>query len=823
VWVVFNTMIALMLMELDVFRALGEVLGLFSNIAISWIMAVVADLVVNKPLGLSPPGIEFKRAHLWDINPVGVGAMALASVLSITAHLGVFGPLAQAFSALIALGTAFVASPLLAWATGGKYYLARATDASGAVPFAPAAGPRAVRWARVASDESGSYQRLKVQHCVICEREYEGPDMAHCPAYQGAICSLCCTLDARCGDLCKPHASLSAQWSAVLRWLLPRRSWRYLDTGLGHFLLLMLIIVPLLAVVFGVLYQQELRAFGESALELASQADVSAALAGVQQSSLRSGFLKAYMALLVIAGIVAWWLVLAHQSRKVAQEESNRQTHLLVREIELHRETDRALQAAKQTAEEARAVAELAQRAADQANQAKSRYISAISHELRTPLNSILGYAQLMGEDHSVPPHRQQAVAVIKRGGEHLLSLIEGTLAIAHIEAGKLTLHARPMRFADTMRELADMFELQAAEKGLQFRFEAAGGLPEVVRADEKRVGQILINLLGNAIKFTAVGQVTLRLAYAREFAAVEIEDTGPGMTAEDIERIFEPFARGNAAASSAPGAGLGLTIAKMLTDLMGGEMKVQSTPGTGSLFCVRLFLPRVHDTVAGASRPVPVARARRGYEGPRRRLLVVDNEEADRDLLDHVLAPLGFELRTAASGHDALDLVAAGYRPDAMFVDLAMPGIDGWETIRRARKLGLVDAAVAIVSANAFDKGLDNDVGIAPEDFFVKPVRHTELLDWLERRLGLRWTDTAVALPTVVAPKVMQAPSRDRLRALDEAVSLGYFRGIMNQLDDIDTEQPECMAWTEAQRVLARQFQFEAMSRALAEAVSAP
>jgi len=838
VWVVFNALIAFMLMEMNVFEALGDVLGLFANIAIAWMMAVVADLVINKPLGLSPPGIEFKRAHLWDINPVGVGAMALASGLSITAHLGLFGPLAQAFSALIALGTALVASPLLAWATGGKYYLARGSWAHGAVAFAPAPGPRAVRWAKVEHDDSGqgSYRRLTVQHCVICEREYEGPDMAHCPAYQGAICSLCCTLDARCGDLCKPHASLSAQWSAVLRWLLPRRSWRYLDTGLGHFLLLMLVIVPLLAVVFGVLYQQELRAFGEGALELASQADVAAALAGVQKLSLRSGFLKAYMALLVIAGIVAWWLVLAHQSRKVAQEESNRQTHLLVREIELHRETDRALQAAKQAADEAREVAEhaklaaeLAKQAADQANQAKSRYISAISHELRTPLNSILGYAQLMGEDQSVPPHRQQAVAVIKRGGEHLLSLIEGTLAIAHIEAGKLTLHARPMRFADTLRELADMFELQAAEKGLQFRFEAAGPLPEVVRADEKRVLQILINLLGNAIKFTAAGQVTLRLAYAREFASVEIEDTGPGMPPEDIERIFEPFARGNAVgaagASAAPGAGLGLTIAKMLTDLMGGEMKVRSTPGEGSLFCVRLFLPRVHDTVGGIGRPLPVQRARRGYEGPRRRLLVVDNEEADRDLLGHVLAPLGFELRSAASGHDALDLIAAGYRPDAMFVDLAMPGIDGWETIRRARKLGLTEASVAIVSANAFDKGLDNDVGIAPEDFFVKPVRHTELLDWLERRLGLQWTEAAAAKPVpAAAPRALQAPSLARLRALEEAVGLGYFRGIMNQLDDIDAAQPECMAWTEAQRALARQFQFEAMSRALAEAaVSAP
>ncbi len=785
VWVVFNALIAFMLMEMNVFEALGDVLGLFANIAIAWMMAVVADLVVNKPLGLSPPGIEFKRAHLWDINPVGVGAMALASLLSITAHLGVFGPLAQAFSALIALGTALVVSPLLAWATGGKYYLAR--DAG----------------------DEGIDGRLAAQYCVICEREYEGPDMAHCPAYQGPICSLCCTLDARCGDLCKPHAALSAQWSAALRWLLPRRSWRYLDTGLGHFLLLMLIVVPVLAAVFGVLYRQELRALGDGVLQMAS---------------LRSGFLKAYMALLVIAGVVAWWLVLAHQSRKVAQEESNRQTHLLMREIELHRATDQALQTAKQTADEAREVAEQAKlaadqarRAADQANQAKSRYISAISHELRTPLNSILGYAQLMGEDASVPPHRRQAVAVIKRGGEHLLSLIEGTLAIAHIEAGKLTLDARPMRFADTVRELADMFELQAAEKGLAFRFEAGGRLPALVRADEKRVCQILINLLGNAIKFTAAGQVTLRLSYAREFASVEIEDTGPGMTAEEIARIFEPFARGGAAAASTPGAGLGLTIAKMLTDLMGGEMKVRSTPGAGALFCVRLFLPRVHDAAGSPGRSAPPQqqqRTRRGYEGPRRRLLVVDNEEADRELLGHVLAPLGFALRSAASGHDALDLVAAGYRPDAMFVDLAMPGIDGWETIRRARRLGLADAPVAIVSANAFDKGLENDVGIAPEDFFVKPVRHSELLDWLERRLGLRWTDAAAApQAAVAAAPPLHAPSPERLRALGEAVNLGYFRGIMNQLDAIDAEQPECRAWTEAQRVLARQFQFEKMA----------
>src|SRR5690606_24629696 len=151
-------------------------------------------------------------------NPVGVGAMALASAVSIGAHLGLFGAMAQAFSAVIAMVTAFVASPLIAWATRGRYYLARTPDAA-----PPGRG---------------------LQRRVVCEREYEAPDMARCPAYGGAICSLCCTLDARCGDMCKPQASLGAQWSAALRWALPRRVWHRLDTGLGHFLLLMLVIAP---------------------------------------------------------------------------------------------------------------------------------------------------------------------------------------------------------------------------------------------------------------------------------------------------------------------------------------------------------------------------------------------------------------------------------------------------------------------------------------------------------------------------------------------------------------------------------------------------
>ena len=821
VWVVFNTLIAFMLMEMNVFRAMGEVLGLYSNIAIAWIMSVVADLVINKPLGLSPKGIEFKRAHLYDINPVGVGSMALASVLSISAHLGLFGPLPQAFSAVIAMAVAFVTAPWIAWATRGKYYIARQSEPV-AVPVAgPVPGVRAA--------DMGSYQRFTVQRCVICEREYEEPDMAQCPAYRGAICSLCCTLDARCGDLCKPHASMAVQWSAALRWVLPRAIWRYLDTGLGHFLLLMLVIAPLLASVMGLLYHQELNTIAQAATDT----EVMAA----PEVALRSGLLKAYLALLVISGIVAWWLVLAHKSRQVAQEESNRQTGLLVREIELHRQTDEALQTARSVAEAAQQQAEEARLRADQANQAKSRYISAISHEIRTPLNSILGYAQLMGEDAGVPPHRKQAVHVIRRGGEHLLSLIEGTLDIARIESGKLTLDVAPMRFADGLHEMASLFELQAAAKGLAFTFDVQGVIPEVVRADDKRLRQILINLLGNAVKFTAQGTVTLRVRYAREMARIEVQDTGPGLTAEEIERIFEPFARGGSGGGStaaAPGAGLGLTIAKMLTALMGGELTVSSTPGVGSVFHVKLFLPEVHgDALGKAAAPAALAahgqRQRKGYAGERRRILVVDNEEPDRELLVQLLEPLGFELRQAASGHDALDLLATGYRPHVIFMDLAMPGIDGWETLRRVRQMHLPHVQCAIVSANAFDKALDNDVDIRPEDFIVKPVRHSELLDWLERRLGLQWLyDEATTAPAGAEPAVASAapapltyPDAAALLALAQAVSLGYYRGILNTLDDIERSQPAHSAFVGTMRQLAKQFQFDAMGQILEQAPS--
>jgi signal transduction histidine kinase/CheY-like chemotaxis protein/purine-cytosine permease-like protein len=803
VWMVFNTLIALMLMELGVFEALGKVLGLYANIAISWMMAVVADLVINKPLGWSPQGIEFKRAHLYDVNPVGVGAMGVASVLSIVAYLGMLGPLAQAFSALIALVTAFVVSPLIAWWTKGRYYLARSP-----ATFAPG---------------SEGYKRLG--RCVICERDYERDDLAHCPAYQGEICSLCCTLDARCNDLCKPHARLSVQWTQLLRKLPPRAAWPYAETGLGHYLLLMAIVAPLLAGLLAMLYTQELPALRDAG---------GGASGGAGALALKLGFVKAFSALLLVSGIVAWWLVLTHKSRQVAQEESNRQTQALNeqtqvlneqattlrREIESHRRTDAELQLAKHEAEGARGQAEAARRQAEQANQAKSRYITTVSHELRTPLNSILGYAQLLEEDASLPPHRHQAVKVIRRGGEHLLSLIEGTLDIARIEGGRLRLETKPMRFRDCVEETARLFELQAADKGLEFCRLFTEPLPEIVRADEKRLRQILINVLGNAVKFTHAGRVEFRVSHAREMAVFEIEDTGPGIAASEIERVFEPFARGSeASAAEAGGTGLGLTIGKMLTDLMGGEMTVTSRLGEGTLFRIRLFLPEANGV--RVDRELPAAR-RTGYTGARRSVLVVDNEEVDRELLASWLEPLGFTMQHAVSGPDCLVQLAQGAAPDAILLDLAMPGIDGWATLRAIRERGL-SAPVAIVSGNAFDKGLENELGIALGDFILKPVRSHELLDWLGAKLQLTWHTAAPSAPVAVSATPIGGwhwPAPGQLRALHEVIALGYYRGVLRQLDAIERLGPAHAPLVAHLRGLAQQFDLDAMSRLVGGAV---
>ena len=730
VWVVFNVAIALVLMELDVFHALERVLGLYSNVAISWVGAIAADLVINKPLGLSPKGIEFKRAHLYDVNPVGVGAMLIASALSIMAFSGLFGLVAQAFSSFIALAAAFISAPLIAWGTKGRYYLARKPD--------------------------GSLGHADAHHCVICEKRYEREDMALCPAYRGAICSLCCSLDARCHDACKPGAALRDQFAAVLARLLPRPTLLWLDTRLGRFVALMSLTAGLLGLALWLIYTQE------SALIIGAADEV--------QETLRATFVKVYAVLLLGDAVACWWFVLAGESRRVAQEESSRQNTLLTREIEAHRQTDAELQAAKLVAE--------------RANQAKSRYVTGMSHELRAPLNSILGYAQLLEADPRLPRERRDAVGVIRRSGEHLSSLIDGLLDIAKIESGKLTLEPEEIRLPEFLAQMTGMFRLQARNKGIEFIYDEQGRIPAVVRADKKRLGQILINIVGNAVKFTERGCVHLRLKLRGDSAVFEVRDSGVGIAAEDLERIFQPFERGSRSANGGEGGtGLGLTIARMLTTLMGGELSLSSTPGLGSVFTIKLFLPEVREPRELPREAMPDIS---GYAGPRRRVLVIDNEAVDRSFLIRLLAPLGFEMHEAASGIEALRLVPQ-LRPDLLLLDLGMPGIDGWETARILRAGGDT-TPILVISADGYDATRGAAAGIEARDLLMKPVGIPRLLAAIRERLDLVWLGRLPSQAEAASGDDAAAALPDALAAsLRELGELGHVRGILDKLDEID------------------------------------
>lgn len=725
VWLIFNVAIALLLMELGIYRALEQTLGLFSVVAVAWLGTIVADLAINKPLGLSPPGIEFKRAHLYDINPVGVGTMAIATALGLVAAVGLAGAVAQAFAPFIALGVALVAAPLIAWGTGGRYYLARK--------------PRAY------------WHEMKEIRCTVCEHFFEPEDTAYCPAYSGPICSLCCSLDARCHDLCKPHARLQNQVSIAAAKVLPTEIAARVGPRVVQYAGVLTLFMAVISLVLLLIHVQatSYRSVHESGF-----GDI-----------IGQTLWAAFFILLIVSGIAAWFLVLANESRHVAQEESARQTTLLLREIEAHRKTDAELQRAKEVAESA--------------NQAKSRYLVGLSHELRTPLNAVFGYAQILERDEAIPPARQGNISVIRRSAEHLSGLIDGLLEISRIETGRLRLQRDEIRLGDFLDQLVDMFRFQAEAKGLAFRFERPEQLPEVVATDEKRLRQILVNLLSNAIKFTDQGGVTFRVAYRSQIATLTVEDTGPGIAAEDLDRIFEPFERGNGAqALAAPGTGLGLTITKMLAQLMGGDIQLTSSPGVGSRFEVRVML-------AAVNRPAPLpppAKRVFGYQGQRRVVLVADDDPDHRELVRQILEPLGFTVLAVGDGPACLALTA-DIRPDLFLLDISMPGMTGFELARKLRENGHA-GPIVMLSASLGEMQPEPAEDAAHDAALPKPFDVRQLLDRIQALLQLDWIDEPPAPRPEPQAAPLRSPGADHVRELLDLGQIGYVRGIEAKLD---------------------------------------
>ncbi|HEX7988037.1 MAG TPA: ATP-binding protein [Duganella sp.] len=387
----------------------------------------------------------------------------------------------------------------------------------------------------------------------------------------------------------------------------------------------------------------------------------------------------------------------------------------------------------------------LAMERAEVANRAKSAFLAAMSHELRTPLNAILGYAQILKRDKQLSPSQQVGVGTIHLGGQHLLALINDVLDLSRVEAGKMEFNVKPVRLGELLTVVADIMRVRAEQKHLHFELELVGGLPLAIGADETRLRQVLLNLLGNAIKFTDRGAVRLRVSPlpaaagdAPDLARLRFEvlDEGVGIDPVHLDTIFEPFEQVGEAARRAGGTGLGLAISRQLVRQMGGDVKVDSAPGRGSRFWFDVPVPVVDAPGAAIDGgDVPA-----GYLGPRKTLLVVDDVATNRALLRDLLGTLGFRIVEADNGVSALRQ-AKIEPPDLVLMDMVMPDMDGIETTRRLRaEPGGAHTPVLIISASSTPEEGVRAITAGADAFLAKPIDQQALLAEIGARLKLQW-----------------------------------------------------------------------------------
>jgi signal transduction histidine kinase/DNA-binding response OmpR family regulator len=426
---------------------------------------------------------------------------------------------------------------------------------------------------------------------------------------------------------------------------------------------------------------------------------------------------------------------------------------------------------------------------ADEANHAKSEFLANMSHELRTPLNGILGYTQIMERTPDLNKQRH-GVKIIDQCGTHLLNLINDILDLAKIEARKLDLIPQEFHFPAFLSGIAEMSRVRADSKGIQFEYSENPGLPKAVIADDKRLRQVLLNLLGNAIKFTHEGRVILKVEPLEDLPKTSenhlwlrftIQDTGVGMNTEQLEKIFLPFEQVGAKSQQAQGTGLGLAISQQIVRLMGSEIQVTSSLGEGSQFWFDLELPTAESwgTILHEEQNEII-----GYLGPRRKILIVDDKEVNRQMLREVLRSLDFDCREAVNGEMGL-AQAQEFHPDVIITDLVMPVLDGFEMTRRLRAQPEFKGVTVIASsASVLTQDQAASIEAGCDDFLTKPIDFQILFGLLKKYLHLDWQTRALApststLESVDNCEIQDVPPLEALERIMQVAKIGDIEGI--------------------------------------------
>ncbi len=444
----------------------------------------------------------------------------------------------------------------------------------------------------------------------------------------------------------------------------------------------------------------------------------------------------------------------------------------------------------------------LSRDAAEAANKAKSVFLANMSHELRTPMNAILGFSAMMRREPQLTESQRENLDIINRSGEHLLTLIDDVLEIAKIEAGRIQLENAPFDLGTMVRDVADMMRLRAQQKGLHLLLDQSSAFPRYIKGDEARLRQVLINLTGNAVKFTRHGGVTIRLGVkhnARDHLLIEVEDTGPGIACEDQQRVFQPFVQLGGAGTQ-KGTGLGLTISHQYVQLMGGALDVESTVGKGSIFRVELPVELAEEAGTGTPKGEELAGEVIGLAPgqPAYRILIAEDQPENQMLLVKLMTSIGLDAKLAENGAECVRLFQE-WRPHLIWMDRRMPLMDGVEATRRIRALpGGQAVKIVAVTASAFKEQRQELLDAGMDDCLRKPYRFHEIYGCVAKQLGVKYVYrdstpvAAEALPIAVTPAMLAAlPDAARKELKDAVESLDGVRigAAIQRIGEADAE----------------------------------